>query len=363
MRAALITLALSSSLLSGCSTLSLGKTAPADFVLDEVPMREAVLQPAEADGGDASEAKDTAPQTVIVERFTAVPLPGQLKRREWLESADTADRKPSAKPHEIIDAAHAGATVGPKPGSYVNAIQVYAFARGALYQVFTAPEQVTDIALQPGERLISVSAGDTERWILGDTVSGEGDTERVHILVKPVESGLTTNLVVTTSERVYRAELTSYRETYMAGVSWRYPLEELMSLSKRRKVKESARTVPASSSDGSASVSPLLPTDDPRPLGLSVDALNFRYAVTGDRPHWRPLRAFDDGRKVYIQFPARLDQGEAPPLFVVGADGVTQLVNYRVKGRYYVVDRLFAAAELRLGEKDQQVVRIERVAQ
>ena len=69
---------------------------------------------------------------------------------------------------------------------------------------------------------------------------------------------------------------------------------------------------------------------------------------------------FDDGRKVYIQFPARLDQGEAPPLFVVGRDGKSQLVNYRMRDNYYVVDRLFAMAELRLGEKNQDVVRIER---
>jgi type IV secretion system protein VirB9 len=72
------------------------------------------------------------------------------------------------------------------------------------------------------------------------------------------------------------------------------------------------------------------------------------------------VRVFDDTHKVYIQFPARLDQGEAPPLFVVGPDGDNQLVNYRVRGRYYIIDRLFAAAELRLGEAPQQVVRITR---
>lgn len=94
--------------------------------------------------------------------------------------------------------------------------------------------------------------------------------------------------------------------------------------------------------------------------GMSIDRLNFRYAIDGDSPPWRPLRAFDDGRKVYIQFPARLDQGEAPPLFIVGRNGESQLVNYRVKDSYYVVDRLFAVAELRLGEKEQQVVRILR---
>ena len=72
------------------------------------------------------------------------------------------------------------------------------------------------------------------------------------------------------------------------------------------------------------------------------------------------MRVFDDGQKVYIEFPARLDQGEAPPLFVVGPLGDSQLVNYRVRGARYVVDRLFAAAELRLGQAPQQVVRISR---
>jgi type IV secretion system protein VirB9 len=49
-----------------------------------------------------------------------------------------------------------------------------------------------------------------------------------------------------------------------------------------------------------------------------------------------------------------------PPLFVLGTDGDAELVNYRVRGNYYVVDRLFRAAELRLGERNQTVVRISR---
>ncbi|MCY1172754.1 P-type conjugative transfer protein [compost metagenome] len=94
--------------------------------------------------------------------------------------------------------------------------------------------------------------------------------------------------------------------------------------------------------------------------GLAVEQLNFGYAITGDRPNWRPLRAFDDGRQTFIEFPPSLAVGEAPPLFVVGPKGDAQLVNYRVSGRFYVVDRLFDAAELRLGEKKQAVVRITR---
>ena len=89
-------------------------------------------------------------------------------------------------------------------------------------------------------------------------------------------------------------------------------------------------------------------------------ALSFNYELEGDDPPWRPIRAFDDGSQVFIEFPASLAQGEAPPLFVRGEGGRTELVNYRVRGLYYVVDRLFAEAELRLGERRQKVVRVIR---
>jgi hypothetical protein len=98
---------------------------------------------------------------------------------------------------------------------------------------------------------------------------------------------------------------------------------------------------------------------------LNVDDadVRFDYLIKGDNPDWRPTRVFDDGRKVFIQFPKALAVSEAPPLFLTDESGKQgQLVNYRVNGDYYVVDRLFAAAELRLGEKKQVVVRIERMS-
>jgi type IV secretion system protein VirB9 len=93
--------------------------------------------------------------------------------------------------------------------------------------------------------------------------------------------------------------------------------------------------------------------------GINVEQLKFRYRLEGDAP-WKPRQVFDDGAKVYIQFPSGLAQSEAPPLFVIGPDGKPALVNYRVRGTTYIVDRLFAAAELRLGTAPQRIVRIVR---
>jgi type IV secretion system protein VirB9 len=218
-------------------------------------------------------------------------------------------------------------------------VQVYPWSEGALYRLYAAPGEVSDIALQAGEGLISVAAGDTVRWVIGDTTSGSGSGRRVHILVKPSAVGLQTNLLVTTDRRVYRLALESSARAAMASISWSYPQEELLALRRAEAAAEAAA-----------------PVAD----GVALESLNFGYSITGDRPPWRPLRAFDDGRQVFIEFPLTLGKGEAPPLFVTGAGGKPELVNYRQRGNYYVVDRLFAAAELRLGEKKQQVVRIVR---
>ena len=133
----------------------------------------------------------------------------------------------------------------------------------------------------------------------------------------------------------------SFRETYMAAISWVYPNDQFV---KRR------NDVQRVNADAEAVIDASVDPDD----------LKFRYEIEGDKPHWRPVRAFDNGKQVFIQFPENIAQGEAPPLFVLSRDGKPELVNYRMRGNYYVVDRLFAAAELRLGEKRQEIVRIVR---
>lgn len=282
----------------------------------------------------ADAVKETKPRVEIVEVPTPLPLPGQLKP---VPKKDAAHKEKAVAPGKKIEAANAAAKIEPSTDGFINAIQVYPYTKGALYQLYGAVNQVTDVALEAGEKLVSVSAGDTVRWIVGDTTSGEGKTAQVHILVKPIAADLTTNLVITTDRRTYHLELNATDKTYMASVSWTYPPADLIAL-KREIDPGWTATVDA---------------------GPDLAALRFRYRIEGDAP-WKPQRVFDDGIKVYIQFPSGLKQGEAPPLFVIGGDGKPALVNYRVKGTTYIVDRLFAAAELRHGTAPQQVVRIVR---
>ncbi|MCP1240259.1 P-type conjugative transfer protein TrbG [Acetobacter lovaniensis] len=305
--------------LSACSSWQ-----PPAIRYDDTP-RQAVLTP-------------EPPKPVqVVALPEPLPLPGQLK------PIPTRHAPPDpTDPHQRVERANSAARIQPTRAGYLNAIQVYPFSEGALYQLYAAPGEITDIALQPGEKLVGagpVAAGDTVRWIIGDTESGAGVSKRIHILLKPTRPDLTTNLVINTDRRTYHLELRSDERTYMASVSWDYPQDQIVAL--RGQDRDADLTTPVA-------------TD------VDLDALNFRYRIEGDQAPWRPLRAFDDGRQVFIEFPTGIAQGEMPPLWVIGPQGDGQLVNYRVRGNRMIVDRLFAAAELRLGAKHQLVVRIVR---
>ncbi|MEI9850168.1 MAG: P-type conjugative transfer protein TrbG [Sphingomonas sp.] len=279
-----------------------------------------------------------APEHARPVQVVDIPKPPAIPAQ--LAPAPRPKARSKAKPPTArVAAANRAATREPSAHGYINAVQIYPWSEGALYRVYAAPERLTDIALQPGETLIAIAAGDTTRWTIGDTVSGSGDTRRTHILIKPFAPGLATNLVITTDRRSYHLQLESTATTAMAALSWTYPQDALIAL--RRNAEAAEVVAPVAS-------------------GIPLEALHFGYTIEGDKPPWRPLRAFDDGRQTFIEFPASLAQGEAPPLFVRGEEGDAQLVNYRVRGSYYIVDRLFAAAELRLGGKKQQVVRITR---
>ncbi len=178
----LATLLLASVSLGACSTWK-----PPEISYDDTP-RQAALEP-------------NPPKPVqVVELPKPLPLPGQLRPRP---KGMTAPPEP-ADPRMRVEQANGAARVQPTRAGYINAVQVYPFSDSALYQVYAAPGEVTDIALEAGERLVGsgpVAAGDTVRWVVGDTESGTGPTKRVHILVKPTRPDLVTNLIINTDRR------------------------------------------------------------------------------------------------------------------------------------------------------------------
>jgi type IV secretion system protein VirB9 len=220
---------------------------------------------------------------------------------------------------------------------------VLSWSEAAVFPVAATPGRVTDIVLEPGEQLVggaAVAAGDTARWIIGQTESGAGEGRRAHVLVKPTLAGIATNLLIATDRRTYHLELRSTPAAYQAMVSWRYPAGELIALR------------------GAPAPAPRAPAD---PDPALIERIGFGWRIEGEAP-WRPMRVFDDGRRVVIEFPAGAT--EIPPLFERSAAGAPQMLNYRVLGRRMVVDRLFADGELRLGDGKAQVrVRLVRAPQ
>jgi type IV secretion system protein VirB9 len=68
---------------------------------------------------------------------------------------------------------------------------------------------------------------------------------------------------------------------------------------------------------------------------------------------------FDNGKKTYIKMPDSIQQANMPVLFIreKGKNDLV-LVNYRIKGNFYIIDRLIDTAELRVSDKE--VIKIER---
>lgn len=260
------------------------------------------------------------PTTAFAKPAYRAPAHARIARR--------APRTPVLTPLQALAAANGAARQRPRSSGFVAARHVYVYAPGALYELYTNPSFVSTILLEPGETLNDIAAGDTARWMVTETTAETETDGRTVVLVKPQANALRTNIVLITDRRTYLIEAISQTgEAYSAQVAWSYP------------------------DDGPAATA-----------SASVDRLNFDYrvhAVRGPTPRWTPTRVFDDGRRTWIEFSPDIVAADMPPLFVITPEGA-ELVNYRVQGTRYVVDRVFDVAELRLGTRKPVVVRMER---
>ncbi|WP_413430693.1 P-type conjugative transfer protein TrbG [Brevundimonas phoenicis] len=273
--------------------------------------------------------------------------------RPYLEAAEATEPAPDAASpaaaltgRRAIAAANSAASAPSRSDRFQGGVQIFTWSPGRVFEVWTAPLRVTTLTLGAGERLVAKAAGDTVRWQIGETVSGEGTTRRAHVLIKPLERGLDTNLVLTTNQRIYLIDLRSGApDGFNAAVSWE-PLTPVR------------LAIPA------VGAAARRETRIPDPVVMPEGRLDARYrlASSGRRPRWTPTAVFNDGRRTFIVFPADLQVDEAPALFVIAPDGEAQLVNYRQAGGLFIVDRVLDRAELRLGDRRPQVVRILRLS-
>jgi type IV secretion system protein TrbG len=207
--------------------------------------------------------------------------------------------------------------------------------------------RVCGVALQPGEQVLDIVTGDSQRWNISVARSGSDTGERPHIMVKPLAEGeLETNLMVTTDRRVYNIDMVSVSEgQYTPQIDFYYPNDPIVIAQPTSKTAGK----PAGHTVKEQDISTL----------VSLEDMNFDYKIKGDNGlAWYPSRVFDDGRKVFIQMPNHLESSEAP-VFLVEQEGKQEIVNYRYQAPYYVIDRLFNKGMLILGtDKTQEIVTI-----
>jgi P-type conjugative transfer protein TrbG len=292
---------------------------PADeVVVPNIPTELMAPPPAEdapeetlATAGTAQKAEENSDRAESAPRpAPLVPAPiniGPPARRAILESHQWAEN-PAAMPE--LDS-----------GGRV----VFAFSESAP-TIVCAPMRVCDIELQPGEVVQGAPhIGDSVRWKIGPAVSGSGEQQVTHLIVKPTEAGLDTNLVVPTDRRTYHLRLVSSSRHYVSSVAFDYPEDHQQSW--QNFAKASARRSDA------APASTDMPT-------VAVNRLNFNYRikVVEGKPTFKPLRAMDDGYHTYIAMNEEMPQWEAPVLVGISPDGAEQMINYRLKGNMYVID-------------------------
>jgi len=210
------------------------------------------------------------------------------------------------------------------------------FFGSTLPTVVCAPLKTCDIQLQPGERVTKkgVHIGDPVRWDVSPALSGEGDQQITHLIVKPSDVGISTTLVVATDRRTYHIALAARKTDWTPAVSFDYP-EQVQSEWDSYYAKQAKETSQKTLGNG-----------------LSIDRLDFNYRISGDAP-FKPVRVYNNGIKTIIEMPAAVNARELPTLMVVNA-GDKEVVNYRYHDNKFIVDQLAAEIILVTGVGSHQ---------
>ena len=248
---------------------------------------------------------------------------------------ELAEQVDALKNRVVVERTTLLATQSPRKVRVSGAKTVFNYKDTAIYEVTSAVDHVTDIQLKPGESLTTPpTAGDTVRWNVGVMKSGQGLEEVTHLIIKPLDDEIETNLIITTDRHVYQLRLKS-GAFHMPVVAWTYP------------------------EDFEAKVNQALKRAESQEVTVKPEELRFTYEIDGKDYGWKPIRVFDDGSKTFIQMPHSMRSSDAPALFLVEEGTDPLLVNYRVKGDYYIVDRLIERAELRVGEKRKITIELD----
>jgi P-type conjugative transfer protein TrbG len=302
--------------------------------------------------------------TLLMAVLIALAVPAGAQHKAWPTEPSTvqsgaaasADGKPprldplsgpqaKLKPKEALGVRHGKSWADNPDFPARGADGGIVFLFGAtLPVVVCAPLYVCDLTLEAGEVVNDINIGDGVRWQITPAIQGSGAAAITHVIIKPTDIGLVTNLVITTDRRAYTIKLMSRREDWLPKVSFFYPDAVQQQWNTYRTQQERLREATDAES---------------REVGPAD--LDFAYEISGDSPAWRPVRVYSGSGKTYIQFPAGVRHGDLPALVALADDGGLfsepnkQLVNYRYVNGRFEVDKVLDRAALISGVGWDQV--------
>lgn len=225
-------------------------------------------------------------------------------------------------------------------------------------RIVCKPLRMTDIELEPNERIMGLNIADNSRWSVSTSTSGSKEWLITHIIIKPRIPDISTNLLIHTDRRTYSIELASVAEgQYMPFIGFLYPdspdkigADDEGSWNKLMKEYAVADNYISAKSGEYYSNSTLFA--DPKNINL-----NYTVKITrGSNVVWKPTHVYDLAGKTYIVMSDNMKFSEAPTIFEK-KDKEEKLLNYRVQGSVYIIDRVFDQAIMVAGKDRVAITR------
>lgn len=284
---------------------------------------------------------------------------------------------------DLLDAKQVAGT------AYKAGLVTFAYGSG-IPTVFCALLELTDLAFEKGESILSVQLGDSVRWNIESAISGSANDSVEHLIVKPLEAGLKTSMLITTDRRTYHIRLKSTEADFMPAVVFSYP--NSLKLPSKKHYGDDSYLQYTSNYDSNedhndysetnsslknySSVQNVSYEGNSRPA-LNVAATyndstqrrNYNYSVDGDSKII-PQNVYDDGKRIFIVMNNPINSSYLPVLqeissesFLFFGEDKTNTINFTYFDNTFVVDGIYSHLRLisKNGEEKQSadVVRLE----
>lgn len=284
---------------------------------------------------------------------------------------------------DLLDAKQVAGT------AYKAGLVTFAYGSG-IPTVVCALLELTDLAFEKGESILSVQLGDSVRWNIESAISGSANDSVEHLIVKPLEAGLKTSMLITTDRRTYHIRLKSTEADFMPAVVFSYP--NSLKLPSKKHYGDDSYLQYTSNYDSNedhndcsetnsslknySSVQNVSYEGNSRPAlnvaatyNDSTQSRNYNYSVDGDSKII-PQNVYDDGKRTFIVMNNPINSSYLPVLqeissesFLFFGEDKTNTINFTYFDNTFVVDGIYSHLRLisKNGEEKQSadVVRLE----